>query len=1089
MGPLSCCFRGSQVADSGGPVGERDSAHDSSRLRARGGEAGPGPGAAREKLLRWEHPSVSVPQAPAGNRGGPRAAGGRPPHDGSDRSSIEILPPGLVPDAQDTLQQQQQQQRRRTTDRINELIAHLDSFAEPGSQGATGGQVGMPRGLSHTSFAQARVLTPSDLLDRGYTQYTAEGLTSAFSSKPAAILTLETAAAKKEDFRAAKMSHPGINVDLDSVNGLHDDSGSTGPSGGPGGARGPLHALTEPPTHSGRGSAGLDKQRYKLIPRFINSACRTHFHINDLQDYSEVMRMLLKRDPLLSFSLQKAIRQLKAGHCTAVTHVTPDQNGLISLQSTALGIRMTPCLWSDRGQLITGLLIEHQVPHNTKDIITRLLRDYAVLSHVPGIVTLVDFTGRVLYQNAASLSYAGDLVSASEEGLHYENFLKILFLHDMPSLQKMIQDVTENKEWQGVVQVPQSVRRHLAQRQRSALNEPLEDLNNSFTSRVNPVAGVVADELEMDIQIGNSFSAKSREKQHMLTGQQPRSGQASFLVHRHPNLSRNLSLRVQDLQSGAIQQLGSGRNTFMGGGAIAGPGPSGLHEEDHADIIRGHHQDERYASATSSSNAPAAASMIDSAHPQRKFMTYINKPSTAPRASNEPSSDQFNPAEEDPDMDGAGPSDMPMVLHEEHECYHEVHAIPLLDPVLDSTVVMLVQTDVTARVELENKLADLTDAQLNMLEQLFPRHIIEYMLSRSPSKIGKNLRDLANTHEQVMALFCDVVDFTAMSKEVEPNQVMHFLNELYEVFDDLVDEYNMYKLDTVGDCYIVVAGLIKEDQDGFACVNDTDEEQVMQHAGRILAFAKAMLRESKSVLMPHNSEPVQLRIGIHTGPLVSGLVGAKMPKFTLFGDTMNTASRMESTCKPGHIHVSENFAKLLANENWESTGGVQVKGKGQMQTYFWVPRDERQLTESELGSAKSIRRNLSRNNSFMSTRSRATVRSLSSHRRHINPAATPESVSDEGNDPLLAILANIRGENDGHEGDPNRSLPNMLGSASTASKRPKSARWVNRESRRSAQGEHMDSKPGSEGIPSEPKSPLRDRSDHQLHRHGSLLGS
>lgn len=84
---------------------------------------------------------------------------------------------------------------------------------------------------------------------------------------------------------------------------------------------------------------------------------------------------------------------------------------------------------------------------------------------------------------------------------------------------------------------------------------------------------------------------------------------------------------------------------------------------------------------------------------------------------------------------------------------------------------MLVQTDVTPRVELENKLADLTDAQLSMLEQLFPRHIIEYMLARVPSRGGRNLRDLANTHEQVMVLFCDVVGFTSMSKEVEPSQV------------------------------------------------------------------------------------------------------------------------------------------------------------------------------------------------------------------------------------------------------------------------------------------------------------------------------
>lgn len=85
----------------------------------------------------------------------------------------------------------------------------------------------------------------------------------------------------------------------------------------------------------------------------------------------------------------------------------------------------------------------------------------------------------------------------------------------------------------------------------------------------------------------------------------------------------------------------------------------------------------------------------------------------------------------------------------------------------------------------------------------------------------------------------------------------------------------------MGDCYIVVAGLIKEDQDGFVCVDEMDEDQVINNAVRIMQFAKAMLRESQPVLMPHNSEPVQLRIGIHTGPLVSGLVGAKMPKFTL----------------------------------------------------------------------------------------------------------------------------------------------------------------------------------------------------------------
>ena len=190
--------------------------------------------------------------------------------------------------------------------------------------------------------------------------------------------------------------------------------------------------------------------------------------------------------------------------------------------------------------------------------------------------------------------------------------------------------------------------------------------------------------------------------------------------------------------------------------------------------------------------------------------------------------------------------------------------------------------------------------------------------------------------------------------------------------------------------------------------------------------------------------------------------------------------------------MSENFARLLANENWESTGGVQVKGKGQMQTYLWVPRDERQLTDSELGSAKSGgQRRLSRNGSatFSIAHSRQTVRSLSSRRQ---PHGTPECDSDSnedgagggaGNDPLLAILANIR-QGDGHEGEANaRGMQMLLGSASTAaSKRPKSARWL-KESRRSAQGEgHLLGSGSKHGDESE-------RVSEQQHDSGSKHGS
>ncbi|GIL79504.1 hypothetical protein Vretifemale_8788, partial [Volvox reticuliferus] len=199
---------------------------------------------------------------------------------------------------------------------------------------------------------------------------------------------------------------------------------------------------------------------------------------------------------------------------------------------------------------------------------------------------------------------------------------------------------------------------------------------------------------------------------------------------------------------------------------------------------------------------------------------------------------------------------------------------------------------------------------------------------------------LATTHSEVTLLFADIPGFTPMCNEVEPRQTMTLLNELYSRYDALLDEYGVYKVETIGDCYFVAGGLMREDEDGMTAVCDRSSKEDPLHAERVLAFAKAMLVAARQVVMPTNGQPVEIRVGLHTGPVVSGVVGTRMPRFCLFGDTVNTASRMESTGVPGAIHASAaTFRRLPRTEQakWKPTGGIQVKGKGLMQTYLWMP--------------------------------------------------------------------------------------------------------------------------------------------------------
>lgn len=195
-----------------------------------------------------------------------------------------------------------------------------------------------------------------------------------------------------------------------------------------------------------------------------------------------------------------------------------------------------------------------------------------------------------------------------------------------------------------------------------------------------------------------------------------------------------------------------------------------------------------------------------------------------------------------------------------------------------------------------------------LLANILPAQIIA-LLKEQP--------DLAIAQEYPMAsiLFADLVNFTPLAAQLPPRDLVHLLNEIFSEFDQLVEAAGLEKIKTIGDCYMVAAGVPVARSD---------------HGEAIAHLALEMMRVTQAFVARHG-HPLNLRIGIHSGSVVAGVIGRRKFLYDLWGDTVNIASRMESHGNPGQIQLSQETYELIqAQFCCQSRGLLPIKGKGNL---------------------------------------------------------------------------------------------------------------------------------------------------------------
>ncbi len=261
---------------------------------------------------------------------------------------------------------------------------------------------------------------------------------------------------------------------------------------------------------------------------------------------------------------------------------------------------------------------------------------------------------------------------------------------------------------------------------------------------------------------------------------------------------------------------------------------------------------------------------------------------------------------------------------------------PLFDAEGNFAGLLAIGTDITDRrraemalyklnEELEFRVEERTNAlndtlsALRVQQEQSERLLLNILPEEIANRLKRGDSTIADTFADVTVLFADIVGFTQLSARVSPTELVSLLNDIFSTFDNLAERHGLEKIKTIGDAYMVVGGLPIPRKDHAEAI----AEMALDMQDAIINFSNTQ------------NQHLSIRIGINTGPVVAGVIGIKKFIYDLWGDTVNTASRMESHGLPGSIHVTgATYEQLRQKYFFESRGAIEVKGKGRMTTYL-----------------------------------------------------------------------------------------------------------------------------------------------------------